>query len=91
MQLILFTTPNFLPHETETVNRMFNAGLQTLHLRKPDTDAAALRQYLQQIQPQHLPRVMLHQHHELAAEYPLKVSRALANTCMCEHASECCD
>jgi hypothetical protein len=74
MQVVLITPPTTAACEVSLVNRMFQAGLPCLHLRKPAADTAALRAYLQDIQPQYLDRIVLHQHHSLARELPLKVS-----------------
>ncbi|WIA30478.1 hypothetical protein OEZ86_000562 [Tetradesmus obliquus] len=52
--------------------RLFKAGLQVLHVRKPTAAVQEVRQYLQQLDPQYLQRVVVHQHHELASEFALK-------------------
>lgn len=79
MQVVLITPPTTAPSEVHLVNRMFEAGLPVLHLRKPTADAAALRQYLQDVKPQYLSRVVVHQHHPLAQEFPLKVSLSVTH------------
>lgn len=73
MRLVLFTPPEAAPHEVQRLNAMFESGLQCVHVRKPTATAASLCSYLDAIKPQHLHKVVLHQHHQLAQEYPLKV------------------
>lgn len=77
MQVVLITPPTTASCEVQSVNRMLDAGLPVLHLRKPEADRAAIQQYLHAIKPQYLNRVVLHQHHSLAEEWPLKVRHAL--------------
>jgi thiamine-phosphate pyrophosphorylase len=73
MQVVLITPPSTAPSEVQHDNRMFDAGLPVLHLRKPAADTAAIQSYLQAIKPEDLNRVVLHQHHSLAREWPIKV------------------
>jgi thiamine-phosphate pyrophosphorylase len=77
MQVVLITPPTTASCEVQQVNRMFQQGLPVLHLRKPEADRAAIQQYLRDINPQYLNHVVLHQHHSLAEEWPLKVRHAL--------------
>jgi thiamine-phosphate pyrophosphorylase len=88
MRLILITPPTTAPSEVRTVNRLFEAGLPLLHVRKPSDDAAALRTYLLQIAPEHRQRLVLHQHHQLAQELGLKV-RAGMSVCVCVFVCVC--
>jgi hypothetical protein len=44
-----------------------------LQVRKPTAAVQEVRHYLQQLEPQYLNRIVVHQHHALAAEFPLKV------------------
>jgi hypothetical protein len=44
-----------------------------LQVRKPTAAVQEVRHYLQQLEPKYLSRVVVHQHHDLAAEFPLKV------------------
>lgn len=73
MRVILITPPDTAAAELTAVNRLFSAGLQTLHLRKPKYSRIQLKEYLQQVDPRWQTRVVLHQHHDLAAEFTLKV------------------
>lgn len=72
MKLILITTPDFYPGETEDVNALFRAGLETLHLRKPDASADSLKQWLQAVDADFRNRIVTHEHFELTEAFSLK-------------------
>jgi hypothetical protein len=59
-----------------------------LQVRKPTAAVQEVRHYLQQLDPQYLSRVVVHQHHDLAAEFALKVSIGIFITSILEHAQE---
>lgn len=42
MKLIVITSPEFLPGETELMQAMLEEGLDRIHLRKPGCTAAEL-------------------------------------------------
>jgi hypothetical protein len=43
MRLILITQPGALPNEAQLATKVLRAGLQTLHVRKPDWSADQVR------------------------------------------------
>ncbi len=43
MKLILITTPTYFVEEDKIITALFQEGLDTLHLRKPDTGADVRR------------------------------------------------
>jgi len=47
-------------------------GLETLHLRKPEMTKLEYEELLKAIPSEHKRKVMLHQHHDLAAKYNVK-------------------
>ena len=51
--------------------QLFAAGLPRLHVRKPGWSRAELADYLQAIEPQYRPRLVLHSHYDLAPAYGL--------------------
>lgn len=69
MKLIVISQPEAREQEALLCNRLFEAGLETLHLRKPELPLPRYRRLLQQIDEAFHPRIMLHQHHELAQEF----------------------
>ena len=42
MKLIIITFPDFIPDEARIVTELFKAGLDLLHVRKPDADVHAV-------------------------------------------------
>ena len=74
MQCIVFTPPHAVPKEAQIVNRMLQAGLGTLHLRKPAATVEELIEYIEAIDAPHRYKVVVHQHHPLAKEFHLRVS-----------------
>ncbi|MCF2502279.1 thiamine phosphate synthase [Dyadobacter sp. CY107] len=71
MKLIAISHPEFILNEAERINALFRDGLLRLHLRKPGGDIADLNRLLGKIDPEFYPKIALHQHHELAAQYDL--------------------
>ncbi|MCB2406645.1 thiamine phosphate synthase [Hymenobacter lucidus] len=70
-QLLLISSPWFLPEEHHVLTQLFDAGLTCLHLRKPGASRAEVEAYLQAVPAKFHGRIMLHQHHELARDYAL--------------------
>lgn len=71
MRLILLTLPN--AKEPVSLDALFETGLQTLHVRKPDWTCSQVRAYLQCVSPQYHRRLVLHSCHELGAEFDIGV------------------
>ena len=71
MNLIILTTPNFLPDEAEALTALLSHGLYRLHLRKPGCTEAELDALIQQLPPAYYPRISLHDHFPLQARYHL--------------------
>ncbi|MGM9759545.1 MAG: thiamine phosphate synthase [Parabacteroides sp.] len=65
-QLILITTPEAYPDEAAIVTRLFEEGLQRLHLRKPAYTRQELAGWLKEIPESFHSRIVLHDHFELA-------------------------
>jgi thiamine-phosphate pyrophosphorylase len=70
--LIVVSSPNAVNREADNINRLFEAGMSCLHLRKPDYSVNELRLLLMDIDKRYYPFISLHQHHLLAAELGLK-------------------
>ena len=71
MNLIILTTPNFLPAEAEALTALLSHGLYRLHLRKPGCTEAELDALIRQLPPAYYPRISLHDHFPLQARYHL--------------------
>lgn len=70
-QLILITVPYLFHGEREIITRLFEEGLQRLHLRKPDCEEADLCRLLEEIPTSYHPQIVLHDHLPLAVRYGL--------------------
>lgn len=72
MNLLLITSSRKSDTEPEMVTKMFEAGLKTLHLRKPKLSTKHLIQFLDNV-PEHFHnRIIVHSHHDLIFKYNLK-------------------
>lgn len=72
MKIAVFTQENHIPGEHECINLLFREGLELLHLRKPNFTAEDCKQWLKNIAPQYLRRIVVHAHFELLKEFNLK-------------------
>src|SRR6185312_3477485 len=71
MKIIIITPELTLPDETDTVNALFESGLERLHLRKADYTEESYIKYLQQIDYQYHSRIVLHSSFQLVERFDL--------------------
>ena len=71
MRIIAITRPSFFDGETALVNELFREGLEKLHLRKPGATEQQLAEWLQDIDPEYLGRIVLHDCHGLVRKFPV--------------------
>lgn len=71
MKWIIITTPTFISHETKYIYQLFEAGIDLLHLRKPDSTPEECEQLIQKIDPKWYPQIVIHDHFELCEKYHL--------------------
>jgi len=71
MKLIVITTPDFREEESDQIISLFENGLETLHLRKPDSDITSYERLLASIPTPFLGRIVLHEHFSLTDKLPL--------------------
>src|ERR1035437_4016923 len=72
MQLIVISSSHTIENETQIVTQLFEAGLETFHLRKHRLSTKKMKEYIKAI-PQHFHnRIIIHSHHNLARNYNLK-------------------
>ncbi len=64
---IVLSNPGPVMQEAAHIDALFGAGMALFHLRKPGYSRETLQQLLAQIDPRYYNRIVLHQHHELAA------------------------
>ncbi len=72
MKLIVISTPHFFDNEAHCINQLFLNGLQTLHIRKPQSTQHQIQQLIQNINPIYYPYIALHQHHNIHTNYNVK-------------------
>lgn len=58
--------------ETRIVTELFEHGLETFHLRKPEMRTREMRAYLEKIPSHFHNRIVIHTHHNLAGSFDLK-------------------
>lgn len=72
MKTIVITTPDYWKGELQAICRLFDEGLEILHVRKPASTAEAYKAFLQSIPSAYHSRIVLHEYFELADELHLK-------------------
>ena len=71
MKLIVVTSEAIDPREPAVLAALFAAGLERCHVRKPAATRDELAAWLRAVPAKFRARLVLHQHHELAAEFTL--------------------
>lgn len=71
MKLIVISPGAEDAREQTVLVRLLDAGLAGYHLRKPDWTRARLAVWLRSLPEKFHPRIVLHTHHDLAAEFAL--------------------
>lgn len=72
MQLIVITRPECFAGEAAELTRLFAAGLELLHLRKPGGQRGELEALVRAVPVEYRRRIVLHEHPSLVAEYGLR-------------------
>lgn len=70
--LLVVTPPAAPKHEHATLRKLFDRGLQTLHLRRPGLSSTELGAWLDALGPEYRAHVVLHQRHKLAPQLGVK-------------------
>ena len=71
MKLIIITSPDFLPDEARILTELFKAGLDLLHLRKPEAEIYEVESLLQEIPMKYRNRIVIHDFFLLKEKYSL--------------------
>jgi len=69
MELILISSPVSIPDEASRLNDYFGQGLKRFHLRKPYYSKEKLENFLQEVDPQYYPNIVLHSNHTLGGKF----------------------
>lgn len=72
MKLILMTRPDFFVEEHQILTALFEEGLDTLHLRKPNTEPVYSERLISLIPEGFRKKIVVHDHFYLKNEYGLK-------------------
>lgn len=72
MKLVVITQSQKSDTEISNIIQMFEAGLDTLHVRKNRFSTKELDEYLKEIPAHFHNRIIIHSHHKLALKYDLK-------------------
>lgn len=72
MKLVVITPNQKSDNEIASIIQMFEAGLETLHVRKNRFSTKELDDYLNEIPAHFHNRIIIHSHHRLALKYNLK-------------------
>ena len=71
MKWIVITMPDFIENEANYINQLFEAGLDLLHLRKPESCIDDCERLLQEINPKWYPGIVVYDHFSLCQKYHL--------------------
>ena len=71
MQLIVITSPSPIAQEATKINALFAAGMEVLHLRKPDFSKKDYVKLLEEINANYHHKIKIHDFFELADNYNL--------------------
>ncbi|MCP4755238.1 MAG: thiamine phosphate synthase [Proteobacteria bacterium] len=72
MKILIISNPNPVDDETGLVNRMFEAGLEIFHLRKPEYSKLRLKEFIGAIEPKYRNRIVLHSYYRLIGDFTLR-------------------
>jgi thiamine-phosphate pyrophosphorylase len=72
MKLIVISSSKNIENETKIVTELFEAGLETFHLRKNEMSTRAMKNYLSQIPSHFHNRIFIHSHFKLLLNFDLK-------------------
>lgn len=67
--LLIISPPLDIVDEFQLVNVLLQSPITAFHIRKPTYSPQQLKYYLEKINPLHYSKLVLHQHHDIAAEY----------------------
>lgn len=68
---IVITLPHFFDGEAEQIVQFLHSSVDLIHIRKPESKAEELERLIMSIPSKYYPRLVLHNHHELAMKYHL--------------------
>jgi thiamine-phosphate pyrophosphorylase len=67
--MIVISNPTSITNEIQTINILFEEGLDLLHIRKPDFSEIEMAKFIHQIKMDFRGKLVLHSHHQLASDF----------------------
>ena len=68
---IVITLPYFFDGEAEQIVQLLHSSVDLIHIRKPESKAEEVERLIMSIPSEFYPRLVLHDHHDLAMKYHL--------------------
>lgn len=72
MRVLVISPAENVEEETSTLIKLFEAGLNTFHVRKPEMDYSEYVSYLKKIPREYHHNLVLHSHYELKEDFEIK-------------------
>ena len=72
MRIIAITTPKVTDEDVCLIKGLLEKGVDTIHLRKPDSDIHECRKILEALNPEQRAKIIVHDYPELYEEFSLK-------------------
>lgn len=72
MELVVITPEKLILREAEAINRLFDEGMKTLHIKKSRISELSVSKLLNQINPDYYNRIVVHKYCGLARQFCLK-------------------
>ncbi|SIQ42694.1 thiamine phosphate synthase [Chryseobacterium sp. RU33C] len=69
--IIVITSELIMPSETDSINQMFQEGLDLLHIRKPWISRNEMTEFITQIDEVFRSQLVLHTHYDLGKEFTI--------------------
>jgi thiamine-phosphate pyrophosphorylase len=72
MKLIVISSSSEIENEVQTVTALFEAGMETYHIRKHNLSTRRMKEFIAAIPTHFHNRIIIHSHHKLARKFDLK-------------------
>lgn len=72
MRIIAITTPKVVDEDAYLISRLIEMGIDTIHLRKPESNISECRNLLTKLKAEHRTKIIIHDFPELYEEFALK-------------------
>ena len=72
MRIVAITSPKVMDEDVYLIKALLAKGIDTIHLRKPESDIHACRKILEVLTPEQRAKIIIHDYPELYEEFSLK-------------------